>query len=129
MTRPKNFYERVRSILDKTEEELTNQFIEINKYFEIASSIVENKVPNIELIDIDSKKYIFLETVLIYETAKQIIPISKQKFKTQQTTAAKVEYFEEKNEEITNSIEDMLSYLYKELNPDLETGIKVFLLS
>lgn len=98
-----NFTERVRSILGNNGKALTDEVISSTEYAGMAEITIKNNVPNWETLD--GNKQDLFEMAIVLQTALYLSPIVlEQKYKSKQTTHAKVEYAD-----IDSKLNEMIS--------------------
>ena len=86
-----NFEERVRNILGNDGKVLTDEVISSIEYAGMAEITIKNRVPNWEVL-VGGNQELF-EIAIVLQTALYLLPIvQEQRYKSKQTTHAKVEY-------------------------------------
>ena len=86
-----DFEKRVRNILGTSSNTVGDEVISSSEYKGMAEITIKNNVPNWE--ELDTNKLELLEMGIVLQTALYLLPITQeQKYKSKQTTHAKVEY-------------------------------------
>lgn len=124
-----DFSSRVCMLLSTDSSIFTAEMIESFDFRGTAEMLVRKAVPDYEDIlsgDDESRKKL-LESCIVVQTAILLAPnVKKEQIKIQQTTHAKVEYFDSSAfDELIDSLDLRLKMLYEELN-GTECAIPIF---
>lgn len=114
-----DYAERVRALLHAEKELVPDSMINSYDFSEIAEIAIKSSVPMWEeiLAGADDNKIQMLCSALVYQTAIYLFPeAQKVAVKIQQTTHAKVEYFENGADMLIDSLLEKLSMLLLMLN-------------
>ena len=114
-----DYAERVRTVLHAEKELISDSVITSYDFSEVAEIAIKSAVPMWEeiLSGTDDSKIQMLCSALVYQTAIYLFPeAQKAAVKIQQTTHAKVEYFENSADVLMESLSEKLSLLLLMLN-------------
>lgn len=127
------FANRVCALISADIGTFTPELINSFDFRGTAEILVKKAVPDFEAISSgdDEKKKELLESCIAVQTAILLIPnVKKEQIKVQQTTHAKVEYFESSAfDELLENLNSRLRMLYEELNGSQNVGFSFIALT
>lgn len=128
MLKIKDFHNRVRHLINASNESLPNETIDFYEYHGMAENKIKSIVKDWRTFPENSEKYKKFESAIVYQTALLLYPsIKNQSIKVKQITGGKVEYFEP--EKLQNQIQDILDKLLSDLDKEYHTNTLHFKLS
>lgn len=127
------FAERVCALLSADINVFTPEMLNSFDFRGTAEILVKKAVPDYEdiLSGDDEERKKLLESCIVLQTAILLAPnVKKEQIKVQQTTHAKVEYFDSSAfDELLESLKLRLMTLYEELNGSQDTGFSFIALT